>query len=306
MAYRAHGEDSVWGDRGADRVVLAARVALDRAPRFGPRRGRVGGAEGRRGASGWPPGKPSWIWGSSAPSRAGHVADHSSSQMTHLWDALCRAYRVLGFESGRRRATTCFAIWCWRGSSNRPARSTRCGCSTKTGVEPASYPTVKRRLPVYRQTRLSDKHFRRPAPHMPGWGRQSWCCYDVSTLYFETDAGDGFREPGFSKERRLEPQITLGLLTDAAGFPLTVAGVRGQQGRDRHDAAGDQRLQDRPPAHRRHRGRRCRDDLRGQPGRPAGRRVCRSSWAPGSRSCPTWCANGATNTPMRRFPTGWC
>jgi hypothetical protein len=22
--------------------------------------------------------------------------------------------------------------------------------------------------------------------------------YDVSTLYFETDAGDGFREPGFS------------------------------------------------------------------------------------------------------------
>jgi hypothetical protein len=40
--------------------------------------------------------------------------------------------------------------------------------------------------------------------------------FDVSTLYFETEAGDGFREPGFSKERRLEPQITLGLLTDAS------------------------------------------------------------------------------------------
>lgn len=46
--------------------------------------------------------------------------------------------------------------------------------------------------------------------------------YDVTTLYFETDAGDGFREPGFSKERRLEPQITVGLLTDAAGFPLAM------------------------------------------------------------------------------------
>ena len=34
------------------------------------------------------------------------------------------------------------------------------------------------------------------------------------TLYFETDQGDGFREPGFSKERRLEPLITIGLLTD--------------------------------------------------------------------------------------------
>jgi hypothetical protein len=28
---------------------------------------------------------------------------------------------------------------------------------------------------------------------------------------------DGFREPGFSKGRRLEPQITIGL-TDATGF----------------------------------------------------------------------------------------
>ena len=26
------------------------------------------------------------------------------------------------------RATTCFVIWCWRGSSNRPARSTPSGC----------------------------------------------------------------------------------------------------------------------------------------------------------------------------------
>ena len=53
--------------------------------------------------------------------------------------------------------------------------------------------------------------------------------YDVSTLYFETDTGDGFREPGFSKERRLEPQITIGLLTDAAGFPLMVEAFEGNQ-----------------------------------------------------------------------------
>lgn len=53
--------------------------------------------------------------------------------------------------------------------------------------------------------------------------------YDVSTLYFETDAGDGFREPGFSKERRLEPQITIGLLTDATGFPLMVHAFEGNK-----------------------------------------------------------------------------
>jgi hypothetical protein len=60
-------------------------------------------------------------------------------------------------------------------------------------------------------------------------GPASLVLYDVSTLYFETDAGDGFREPGFSKERRLEPQITIGLLTDATGFPLMVQAFEGNR-----------------------------------------------------------------------------
>jgi hypothetical protein len=59
-----------------------------------------------------------------------------------------------------------------------------------------------------------------------GLGPTSLILFDVSTLYFETDIGDGFGEPGFCKERRLEPQITIGLLTDARGFPLTVAALR--------------------------------------------------------------------------------
>jgi hypothetical protein len=60
-------------------------------------------------------------------------------------------------------------------------------------------------------------------------GPASLVLYDVSTLYFETDAGDRSREPGFSKERRLEPQITIGLLTDAAGFPLMVEAFEGNK-----------------------------------------------------------------------------
>jgi hypothetical protein len=51
----------------------------------------------------------------------------------------------------------------------------------------------------------------------------------VSTLYFETDQGDGFREPGFSKERRLEPQVTIGLLTDQSGFPLMLSAFEGNR-----------------------------------------------------------------------------
>jgi hypothetical protein len=34
-------------------------------------------------------------------------------------------------------------------------------------------------------------------------------------LYFETDAGDGFRESGFSGERRLKLQIIIGVRHEA-------------------------------------------------------------------------------------------
>jgi hypothetical protein len=53
--------------------------------------------------------------------------------------------------------------------------------------------------------------------------------YDVTVLHFETGAAGGFGKPRFSKERRLDPQITLGLLTDAAEFPLTVAAFEGNK-----------------------------------------------------------------------------
>jgi hypothetical protein len=53
--------------------------------------------------------------------------------------------------------------------------------------------------------------------------------YDVTTLYFETQKEDGYRKPGLSKERRLEPQITVGLLVDKSGFPLEVTSFEGNK-----------------------------------------------------------------------------
>jgi len=44
--------------------------------------------------------------------------------------------------------------------------------------------------------------------------------YDVTTLYFEVQKEDNYRKSGLSKERRLEPQIIIGLLVDRNGFPL--------------------------------------------------------------------------------------
>ncbi len=51
--------------------------------------------------------------------------------------------------------------------------------------------------------------------------------YDVTTLYFEVQAEDDYRKSGMSKERRLEPQIIVGLLVDQNGFPLGLYSFEG-------------------------------------------------------------------------------
>ena len=51
--------------------------------------------------------------------------------------------------------------------------------------------------------------------------------YDVTTLYFEIQEEDMYRKSGLSKERRLEPQIVIGLLVDQSGFPLELHSFEG-------------------------------------------------------------------------------
>ena len=53
--------------------------------------------------------------------------------------------------------------------------------------------------------------------------------YDVTTLYFEVQKEDNYRKPGLSKERRLEPQIIIGLLVDRNGFPLGLHSFEGNK-----------------------------------------------------------------------------
>ena len=44
----------------------------------------------------------------------------------------------------------------------------------------------------------------------------------MTTLYFEAEREDDLRRVGYSKERRGDPQIIVGLLVDRRGFPLQV------------------------------------------------------------------------------------
>jgi Transposase DDE domain len=151
----------------------------------------------------------------------------TSSQMTHLWEALCAAYRIVGLESAAK-GDIVFRDLVLARIIEPTSKIDAERVLSEVGVAPASYATVKRRLPIYAQPRWRQS-LATASARRAGLGPASLVLFDVSTLYFETDAADGFREPGFSKERRLEPQITLGLLTDAAGFPLTVQAFEGNR-----------------------------------------------------------------------------
>jgi Transposase DDE domain len=149
------------------------------------------------------------------------------SRAGHLWDALCRAYDALGFDTAAGGDEVFRALVLAR-IIEPTSKLDSLRVLAEAGVGAPSYATLKRRLPRYGKP-LWRKDISAACAAHAALGPASLVLYDVSTLYFETDAGDGFREPGFSKERRLEPQITIGLLTDATGFPLTVQAFEGNK-----------------------------------------------------------------------------
>ena len=98
----------------------------------------------------------------------------------------------------------------------------------EAGVTAASYRPLKRRLLAYAEEEWPQRLSAACAGHAR-LGPASLVLYYVSTPYFETDQGDRFRGPRFSKERWLEPQITIGLLTRQDGFPLLVSAFEGNK-----------------------------------------------------------------------------
>jgi hypothetical protein len=155
----------------------------------------------------------------------------TASRMGCLLGALSRAYEVLGL--GRAAGgDEVFRDLVLARIIGPVSKLDSLRVLEEAGVAPASYATLKRRLPAYAKDSWRQKISAACAAHA-GLGPASLCLYDVSTLYFETDEGDGFREPGYSKERRLEPQITIGLLTDQHGYSLAISAFEGNMAETR-------------------------------------------------------------------------
>jgi hypothetical protein len=172
-------------------------------------------------------GQQSLDLGLDRPGSAGAPLEIVASRSAHLWEALCRAYRVLGFDAAAGGDEVFRDLVAPR-IIEPTSKVDALRVLQETGVDSAAYRTLKRRLPIFAKPEFRQALSTACAAHAQ-LGPASLVLYDVTTLHFETDAGDGFREPGFSKERRLDPQITLGLLTDATGFPLNVAAFEGNK-----------------------------------------------------------------------------
>ena len=121
----------------------------------------------------------------------------TSSRMGHLLDALDRAYDVLGFSQATS-GDEVFRQLVLARIIEPASKADSLRVLAEAGAAAASYPTLNRRLPAYAKEAWRRRLSAACAAHA-ALGPASLVLYDVSTLYFETDQGDGFREPGFSK-----------------------------------------------------------------------------------------------------------
>jgi hypothetical protein len=95
------------------------------------------------------------------------------------------------------------------------------------GAEARSYKTIQRHLAKIGPGKYRDVIAGKCFAHATDRGGLSLLLYDVTTLYFEAESEDALRKVGYSKERRIDPQIVVGLLVDRTGFPLEIGCFEG-------------------------------------------------------------------------------
>ena len=125
----------------------------------------------------------------------------AGSRMGRLLDVIGHAYRELGLDAVTGRDQVFEQLVTAR-LIEPTSKQDAARVLTEAGIRPVSYRTVKRRLPVYATDRWRDQISAACAARAD-LGPSALLLYDVTTLWFETDTGDGFREPGFSNYAEL-------------------------------------------------------------------------------------------------------
>jgi hypothetical protein len=142
-----------------------------------------------------------------------------------LWTVLQDEYRELGFD---RLGDEIFEALCIARIVEPTSKLDSLRVLADLGVDPINRNRLYRCL-----VKAASQDYRRNISqacfeHVQGGGL-TLVLYDVTTLYFEIQKEDEYRKPGLSKERRLEPQIIIGLLVDQNGFPLGLQSFEGNK-----------------------------------------------------------------------------
>ena len=90
------------------------------------------------------------------------------------------------------------------------------------GLEPVTVRTLFRSLARAQERGYREAISQALFEHVTNTSGLALCLYDVTTLYFEAEKEDDLRKVGYSKERRVDPQVIVGLLVDRRGFPLRI------------------------------------------------------------------------------------
>ena len=115
-----------------------------------------------------------------AAAESGGPLPITSTRMGHLWDALCRAYDALDFDQATK-GDEAFRQLVLTRIVEPTSKEDSIRVIDEIGIKPASYPTIKRRLPVY-----AKEEWRRSisgaAAGRAALGPASLVLYDVTTL----------------------------------------------------------------------------------------------------------------------------
>lgn len=150
-----------------------------------------------------------------------------------LWHVLERAYADLGFDVLEDEAFKQMVL-------ARLVEPTSVSDTVRVvedlGISPMHRNSYQASLKRCAERSYRDRLAQACFAHAAKCGDLSLVLYDVTTLYFEAEkedeaweANQGFRRIGYSKERRVDPQIIVGLLVDRVGNPLEVEAFEGNK-----------------------------------------------------------------------------
>lgn len=91
------------------------------------------------------------------------------------------------------------------------------------GAQTVSYRSIQRHLAKIVKDKYRDEIAAKCFAYASDCGGLSLILYDATTLHFEAEHEDDLRKVGYSKDRKVDPQIVVGLLVDRKGFPLEIS-----------------------------------------------------------------------------------